>query len=473
MLFSSTLFLVVFFPLLLLMVHFARQSGSREVVVYVLLIASFIYYMNWNPPDILIVMASVLLNYFIVTNPRLSPWQKIWSCVVLDAGYLAALKIWLSASGPTVFGEKALLFGMVGLPLGISFITFQQIAFVIDRAEGRDKERSLRDYIFFVMYFPHSICGPIVRHNQLIPQTFRASFLNFSSRFASVGFCYFAIGLSKKVLLADPLTEMNTIFFSASSLYPVEAWMNLFMYSLRIYFDFSAYADMAVGVGYFCGVLLPRNFDSPYKATNIAEFWRLWNITLHKFFKEYLFLRLQRLALFRAHVSLAVIVVMLVSAFWHGVGLGFVVWGAGHAMLLIGYRTVRKHLGFINPDSLGRYGVWLWTWFCRASLFTVVSLLWLPFATNDLSIVAKYVHYLFDWKMFLTVSHLPLADRTQLVFLAIGMTAVLALPNSHQICLGERRKVWPIVWSALLVIACVPKILYRTADPVPFVYFQF
>jgi len=378
------------------------------------------------------------------------------------------------SSGAGVLSEETLLFGALGLPLGISFITFQQISFVVDQAEGRDREPNFLRYLFFVMFFPQLVSGPIVKHSKLVPQIYRKAFMRFSISFASVGFCYFALGLAKKTLIADPLAENNAIFFARTAeLMPVEAWLNMFMYSFRIYFDFSAYADMAVGLGYLFGIQLPRNFISPYKATNIGDFWRVWHQSLYHFFREYLFKRLLRVPLCQRHVPFAVMTVMLVSAVWHGVGWGYLAWGAGHGLLMVAYRWGRRHVDFSRPGRSGPLAHFIWLWTCRGFMFVAVSFLWLPFATNDAVLVWDYLGRMFDLSSLFVVLDLPNADRTHLLYTILAALLAFACPNSHEISLGGRKKLWPLCWAAFLIVASIPTIISRTADPVPFLYFQF
>ena len=429
--------------------------------------------MYWNPLDVLFVWFSVILNFYISRSERISKSLKLISCVSFNAGYLLALKIFVS-SGAGSASNEALALSALGLPLGISFITFQQISFVVDQAEGRDREPSFSRYLFFVMFFPQLISGPIVKHSRLIPQIYRETFKQFSMSFASVGFCYFAIGLSKKVFIADPLATANEVFFAeTSNLLPIEVWMNAFMYTFRIYFDFSAYADMAVGLGYIFGIQLPRNFNSPYKSTNIAQFWRIWHISLYNFFKQYLFKPLLRLQFFQKQVLLAIVIVMLLSAIWHGVGWGYMMWGAGHAILLICYKTLGRWINFGYFNNSGPVAAFVWRWLCIGMIFLLVTFLWLPFATNDYSLVVEIFSRMFDFARLGIVSDLPYADRSHLLLLAVAAAISFFGPNSHQIALGFRNAVWPLYWASFLIVASIPAMISRSANPIPFLYFQF
>jgi len=245
------------------------------------------------------------------------------------------------------------------------------------------------------------------------------------------------------------------------------------MYTFRIYFDFSAYADMAVGLGYIFGVQLPRNFNSPYKSTNIAQFWRIWHISLYNFFKQYLFKPLLRLHFFQRQVFLAIVVVMLVSAVWHGVGWGYMMWGAGHAVLLICYRVLGRWIDFGTLFKSNPVSAFVWRWVCIGTIFFLVTLLWLPFAINDYGVIEETFIRMFDLPRLTIVSNLPYADRTHLLLLGLAAMISFFCPNSHQISLGFRRAVWPMYWAGFLIFISIPTMIARSANPIPFLYFQF
>lgn len=474
MLFSSTAFIMWFFPATLLAVALARRLRHPYAPMVVLLLASVVFYMYWRPSDILIVLVSVVANFAIARSARLSQRTKLVACIALNVGYLGLLKILISGGVGLGVDDQALLFGALGLPLGISFITFQQIAFVVDQAKKRDEERNFLHYLFFVMFFPQLVSGPIVRHRQILPQVFRRPFNHFNAAYFSVGFAYFGIGMAKKILIADPLAQMNSLMFNNyQDLETIEAWLNMFAYSFRIYFDFSSYADMAVGLGYMLGIQLPRNFNSPYKATNIAQFWRIWHISLHNFFKRYVYEELLRVPALARRTALVIVIVMVLSAVWHGVGLGYLAWGLGHAALLLAYRFARKRLHLRARHDRGAVAGFLSAWLARGLLFLAVSVLWLPFATNDLGVVGSYLGIMLRPEGLLQFTNLPLASLTDLLIVALAALLVFCAPNSHQISLGFRRKGWPLLWAAFLIVSCLHPMWRQTASPVPFVYFQF
>jgi alginate O-acetyltransferase complex protein AlgI len=463
MIFSDARFFLIFFPLALILISIARRSGNRLVVAATIIVISFAFYLQWRPSDFVVVMASVLVNFSIANILPLPGRAKIWLCVAANVGYLAFLK-YIAAAGLFHASAAGNLFAALGLPLGISFITFQQTMFVVDQAEGRDREPSFIRYLFFVLFFPHLIAGPLVRHRLLCGQIDRKPFMRMSAQFARVGFAYFAIGLAKKLLIAEPLAIINNDLFKATAdLSMIEAWFNAFVYSFRIYFDFSAYSDMANGLAYMMGVQFPRNFESPYKAPNIFVFWRTWHITLYRFFREYVFLRLVRLHFFKRFTGMAILIVLFLSALWHGVGVGYLAWGLGHAALMIGKLWLAR-AGMVSATpaaGIARY-------FSTALTFLCVTLLWLPFAINDMHYVVIYLRHLVNLDG--SVGRIsPLGA----LLLPAAVLVAFAFPNSHEICLGWRRSRWLLPFAIVLIALALPLAVGRLTPPPPFIYFQF
>jgi len=238
------------------------------------------------------------------------------------------------------------------LPLGISFFTFTQIAFLVDVNRGIAREYNLIHYLLFVTYFPHLIAGPVLHHKEMMPQFALESTYRFSPENFSVGITIFVIGLFKKVILADGLAVYADPVFAAPAsgmgLSFIDAWGGALCYTLQLYFDFSGYSDMAIGISRMFGVVLPLNFHSPYKSTNIIEFWRRWHMTLSRFLRDYLYIPLggNRKGKVRRYVNL--MATMLLGGLWHGAGWTFVIWGGMHGSYLIinyAWRAVRMRIG--------------------------------------------------------------------------------------------------------------------------------
>jgi D-alanyl-lipoteichoic acid acyltransferase DltB (MBOAT superfamily) len=302
------------------------------------------------------------------------------------AGFFAQIGAALFGSAPNV--------GSVFLPLGISFFTFTQIAFLVDAYQGRVRELNFVHYLLFVTYFPHLIAGPILHHSQMMPQfaewrTYRIDWTNIAA-----GLTVFIIGLAKKVIIADTFATIATPIFSAAQqgLHPplFEAWAGALAYTIQLYFDFSGYSDMAIGLSLFFNVKLPLNFNSPYKARNIIDFWRRWHMTLSAFLRDYLYIPLggNRKGKVRRYINL--MITMLLGGLWHGAGWTFVVWGGLHGIYLVvnhAFVALRRRLGW-HEGRFGRLGAG------AATMLTFVSVVvaWVFFRAESFSAASDLLH---------------------------------------------------------------------------------
>ena len=260
----------------------------------------------------------------------------------------------------------------IALPLGISFYTFQQIAFLVDNYRGEIPAYTFSDYTLFTVFFPKFVQGPIPYGKELIPQFNDSAKKKFSSDNFAKGLMIFSIGLGKKVLLADNFGKIVDYGFKAlHSLNSFEALLTVLAYTLQIYLDFSGYCDMAVGVAQMLNIELPQNFNSPYKARSISEFWKRWHITLTRFLTKYIYIPLggNRKGTLRTYVN--ILIVYLVSGMWHGVGLTFIVWGLMHGAATVFYRATKKRY-----DRIPHVLQWMLT-------FCFVSIAWVFFRAPD------------------------------------------------------------------------------------------
>ena len=337
-------------PILLVGFFLLQHFDQRRVAVLWLVGFSFFYYAWWNPVYLLLLGGSIGANFIIGKALARQPAKSVLTVgILLNLGLLCYFKyanFFVDQWNVVARSEVAL--APIVLPLAISFFTFQQIAFLVDAYKGYAKEYRFLDYCLFVSFFPQLIAGPIVHHKEMMPQ-FRES-LRFSSLNLSVGLSYFAIGLFKKVVLADSLARYATPVFTAAlrgrdpSLF--EAWGGVLAYTGQIYFDFSGYSAMAIGLGWMLGIKLPVNFNSPYKAGNIIEFWRRWHITLSVFLRDYLYIPLGGNRKGPGRRMSNVMITMLLGGLWHGAGWTFVVWGGLHGLYLMinhGWRSIRPH----------------------------------------------------------------------------------------------------------------------------------
>ena len=351
MLFNSYEFLFFFLPVTLILFFRIGTLGRCDVAISWLVLASLFFYAWWNPVYLVLILGSALFNYAIGValgsrpadhSQRFSRWSLLLVGVSANLGVLAYFKyaafLVLSWYGVTGAGADVYVPSIV-LPLAISFFTFQQIAYLVDAYRGEAREYRFLHYLLFVTFFPQLIAGPIVHHKEMLPQFAKTSIYRFSSADFSIGLSIFVIGLFKKVILADSIAPYaNDVFADAQgggSPTFLFAWGGALAYTFQLYFDFSGYSDMAIGLARMIGIRLPLNFNSPYKSVNIIEFWRRWHITLSRFLRDYLYISLggNRKGRIRRHANL--LITMLLGGLWHGAGWTFVAWGGLHGIYLI------------------------------------------------------------------------------------------------------------------------------------------
>ena len=381
MLFNSYVFIFLFLPVVL-----AGFYGLRRGRVAWLVFASLVYYGYWKPVFLLLLGVSILGNYAAVA--ALMRRQGSKPILTLGVGFNLALLGYFKYAGFLVENLNAvagahLAVPHILLPIGISFFTFQQIALVADAYRGDVRNFSLLNHAFFVTFFPQLIAGPIVHHAEIMPQLDTPAGRPARDDLA-VGTCIFVVGLFKKVIVADGLAMFADAGFdtihAGFPLGPASAWIAIFAYAFQIYFDFSGYSDMAVGLARMFGLLLPVNFFSPYKACGFIDFWRRWHITLSRFLKDYLYIPLggNRRGRVRQYLNLAA--VMLLGGLWHGAAWKFVLWGGGHGVMLIA-----NHLW--NRLPVARLALWrsrLVRIPAIAVTFVAAALLWVPFRADTL-----------------------------------------------------------------------------------------
>ena len=356
-----------------------RLAGPRAATLY-LLLASLYFYSWIFPPYLLLLLVSISANFLIGSLLWKKPTPVILAIgIAFNLGLLGWFKYagFISSNVEHVTGWPIGLNAIV-LPLAISFFTFQQIAYLVDVKRGDARPHGFLDYAFFVAFFPQLIAGPIVHHADLVPQLSGTRFVRFFASDLYPGALLFFIGLAKKALIADPLGVVADQLFAATALGVepslIEVWGGLLSYSFQIYFDFSAYSDMALGLGRMFGLKLPINFASPYKATSIIEFWRRWNMTLSRFLRDYLYFPLggSRAGSVMRYANLWI--VMLLGGLWHGANWTFVAWGACHALFLTINHAWRRFAPINLPHFL-----------CVAMTFGAVLIAWALFRSPTIN----------------------------------------------------------------------------------------
>ena len=393
MLFNSYFFILVFLPITLLVFFALGQKGQQRLALVWMVFASLFFYGWWNPANLALIMTSILFNYAIGTilsadrrHHAIRKGAFVFG-ITANLGVLAYYKYanFFLESLNVALGSGYTLIEII-LPLGISFFTFTQIAFLVDAYRGEVKEYNFLHYALFVTYFPHLIAGPVLHHKEMMPQFGQASIFRFDAVNFSAGLTYFVLGLFKKVIVADGIASFVGPVFTVASkglpLLSMDAWGGALSYSFQLYFDFSGYSDMAIGLALMMGLRLPLNFNSPYKAVNIIEFWRRWHMTLSRFLRDYLYISLggNKKGEIRRYAHL--MITMLLGGLWHGAGWTFVIWGGLHGFYLIvnhGWQAIRRGFG---------HDLTVTTWWGRGLstllTFLAVNVGWVYFRSNNI-----------------------------------------------------------------------------------------
>jgi len=394
MLFVTRDFLLGFLPIVLVVFHTALALGFRKLLLPVLLTASLVFYAWGNPAQTPILLASILVNYF--AGRALADWElsPIHRKLVFTAGIISNLGL-LAFFKYTNFAidNFAWLFGFetrhldIALPIGISFYTFTQIAFLVDIYSKGQRQRDLASYGLFVTYFPHLVAGPIIHWREVMPQFSmlgRTDGLSFtSSAYVSLlieGGSLLSIGLLKKLLIADQLSVFVDLgYHTVSSLGFIDGWLLSLAYSFQLYFDFSGYADMAVGISLLFGIRLPLNFNSPYRAVSIQDFWRRWHMTLSRWLRDYLYIPLGGNRASSGIVYRNLFLTFLLGGLWHGAAWTFIMWGTLHGVACCIQRWWTS-TGHRLPEAIGVIVTFLfvnmaWVYFRAPDIATANALL--------------------------------------------------------------------------------------------------
>lgn len=339
MLFNSYPFILLFLPIVLAG-YFQLGRRSNLAPVIWLALASITFYAIGSWQFLALLLLSIAFNFgvgHLLIAAELAPMQRKAALAFGLAGDLLVLGIFKYA-GFAAENINAVLGTHLAvhilLPVGISFYTFTQIAFLVDAYRGQVARYALPHYALFVTYFPHLIAGPILHHKDMIPQFERKESKNPDAHLMLCGIIIFAIGLFKKTCLADGIQPLVALAFEARSPSFDQAWLGALAYTFQLYFDFSGYSDMAIGISLMFGIFLPVNFNSPYKATSIVEFWRRWHMTLSQFLRDYLYIPLGGNRRGRVLRYVNLMATMLLGGLWHGAAWTFVVWGALHGAYL-------------------------------------------------------------------------------------------------------------------------------------------
>ena len=341
MLFNSYFFIFVFLPIALLGFHLSSKYLSHTKVLLWLVASSLFFYGWWNVSYLVLIIFSISFNYIISYYLRSSKAKLVLIMGIFVniamLGYYKYANFFIENLNYILDSHYAI--ENIILPLAISFFTFQQITYLIDSYKGITKDHDFIHYCLFVTFFPQLIAGPIVHHKEMLPQFLKKENMGLKVNNISIGLTIFLIGLFKKVVIADSMGSLATPIFNLAEqgveITMLEAWGAALAYSLQLYFDFSGYSDMAIGLARMFNVKLPVNFFSPYKSKNIIEFWRRWHITLSNFLKDYIYIPLGGSRNGKIKQLRNLLITMLIGGLWHGAGWTFIIWGGMHGLFLI------------------------------------------------------------------------------------------------------------------------------------------
>lgn len=461
MLFNSYIFIFAFFPIVFFG-FFRIGKQSHALASLWLAAASLFFYGWWDIRYVGLLLSSIVFNYGAgyLIGQRITHKPVIQSKMLLVGAVAANLMLLgyfkyinFFVNNVNLLAGTSLSIGNVILPLGISFFTFTQIAFLVDTYQGKVKEFNFVHYTLFVTYFPHLIAGPVLHHKEMMPQFAKRNVCHINWDNVAVGLSIFVLGLAKKVLIADSLADFSTPIFSAVAAgdQPMlfEAWIGALSYTLQLYFDFSAYSDMAIGLSLMFNVRLPMNFNSPYKSTSIIDFWRSWHMTLSRFLRDYLYIPLGGSRNGTAQRYLNLMITMLLGGLWHGAGWTFVIWGGMHGFYLMvnhAWRGLKGKMGWSDGGRLSKLGaaaltflavVVGWVFFRADSFSSAMTMLHGMAGMNGVSLPAslesRLSHYYgqHDWIAF---NGLGTSNPTKaLAILSLGLFITWFLPNVRQL----------------------------------------
>lgn len=387
MLFNSIEFLFIFLPIVFIVYFALNKIKLVELAKGWLVFASLAFYSYWKIDYLPLIISSMIFNYSIGATLTRKINLKINRKVVLLIGIVGNVAL-LSYYKYFDFLVNNINYVLhtgydtlkIALPLGISFFTFTQIAYLVDAYKQEVREYDFLNYALFVTYFPHLIAGPILHHSEMMPQFADIKKKIINHKNISMGLFLLAVGLFKKVMLADFLSPFVKQTFDVSHNMPFfEAWISSFAYSFQLYFDFSGYCDMALGISWLFNIKLPINFNSPYMAQNIQDFWRRWHITLSRFLRDYIYIPLGGNKLGELKTYRNLFVTFLIGGIWHGAAWTFVIWGALHGAGIVIHRVCQK-LKITIPSALAlfitfMYVNFLWVFFRATSFSKAINIL--------------------------------------------------------------------------------------------------
>ncbi|MBA3721523.1 MAG: MBOAT family protein [Parachlamydiaceae bacterium] len=481
MLFNSYAFLLGYLPVVLLVFFGLSKIRLIQAAKVWLLISSLFFYGYWDVRFLPLLMGSILFNFFcgaiIVANKGTLKIFVLFFGIFLDIALLFYFKYYNFFISNFQPNESSITH--IILPLGISFFTFTQIAYLVDLYQSKTEPSNFLSYALFVTIFPHLIAGPILHHKEMIKQFNNLRMYIISWPNISQGMMIFIVGLFKKVIIADTLAEfVKPIFDSTTDPVPfIQAWFGALSYTLQLYFDFSGYSSMAVGLGLLFGLHLPINFNSPYKADSIIDFWRRWHITLSNFLKDYLYIPLGGSRNGKMAKIRNLFITMALGGIWHGAGWTYILWGVAHGSFLI-INHLWRDLKISMPNLLAKFLTFLaiiiaWVIFRSPTVDQSFNILKGMAGFNGIVLPESYFNSLgflgtFGFK-FINISQ---SNFKFIDLIMVGALTVILVffPSSNYFI--QRLKRWPTfcaIFYAVLFLLCFLN-LNQVTD---FLYYQF
>jgi len=489
LLFNSYEFIFAFLPITFIIYFYLNHKRLTEASKGFLVFSSLFFYSWWNIAYLPIILSSMLFNYVIGNSLNSKDAHyKFSKKSILTFGIISNLSLlgYFKYSDFFIENINLLSDGSIptldlALPLAISFFTFQQISYLVDSYRSETKEYDFLNYALFVSFFPQLIAGPIVHHKEMMPQFAKTRNKVKNYKNIALGLFIFSIGLFKKVVIADTFAVWATAGFdTATTLNLFEAWATSLSYTFQLYFDFSGYTDMAIGIALLFNIKLPINFNSPYKATDIQDFWRRWHITLSRFLKDYVYIPFggNRKGEFRTYNNL--LATFIIGGIWHGAGWTFVLWGFLHGIALVIHRAWSK------------LGCKFWTWLAWLITFNFVNISWVFFRAKewadavkvlsgmiDLSAIVipqKFEKYLsifssYDWITFGKVTIHLKSGFEPIVWISTGFIIVLFMKNSMEIMVNFNYRFFQVLFVVISIWSFY--FMSLTGIESQFLYFNF
>lgn len=447
MLFNSYIFILFFFPIAIILYYSLNRFGRYKLALGVMVLMSLCFYAYFHIWYLTILIGSIVVNW---SMSRLIITKKS-KCllavgIALNVAVIFVFKYFnfFLENINCLFKSSLPLFNIL-LPLGISFFTFQQISYLVDSYHEETKDYSFLEYALFVSFFPQLIAGPIVLHQEMIPQFRNNELKSFNHDKFAGGLHLFAIGLAKKVLLADSLAQgVDWGYSNIQSLGSLNALLVAIFYSFQLYFDFSGYCDMACGIAECFNLELPINFNSPYKAASIGDFWKRWHITLTRFLTRYIYIPLGGSRKGKTRTLINILLVFFISGLWHGANWTFILWGTLHGIAMVLYRLTGKCWDkMIKPVRVFltyAFVTFAWIPFRADSVSDAIKLIGTVFTKPDLSLQSSFLAKFNLTELTYIENHIPVLKNVitnfpgtnMWIMLFIAVSIVFFTGNCHE-----------------------------------------